>query len=190
MKYVLKENLKNVDINLFIEVYFDKLQGAAVFVKNDKKKVSNIVSKVCKNQLKNSKLSYFVPAHIASCYKEKNDKLFLLDIKPPKSTKQPLAEYLRITKDDYVIFFRQEEINLNLYNYYMQNRIGLWYGLISAMQSVFKHITFKHGMHCSENWIYAYNQQGLYYDINANKSTPANLLCYLLNKYGEKDENI
>lgn len=181
MKYISKSILKNLDIGYFTELFKDQLQGAAIFVKNDKYPISKLISFTCKKQIKF--FNNFVPSHIASCFKGDDGVLYLLDIKPPKSSVKTLFDYLSTTSDDYVIFLRQENINLDKYNSYMQERIGLWYGLISAIQSVFKHLTFKHGMHCSENYIYAYNQQGFYYDINANKSTPASLMNYLIEKY-------
>lgn len=174
------ENIKNSDVKKFIKDNFTSLQGAAVFVKNDKSAVSRLIGFVCRNQVK---FGDFVPSHIASCFKGVDNKLYLLDIKPPKSTIQPLFEYLSKTKDKYLIILRCENIDLEKYNKYMQKRVNLIYGLFSAIQSVCKHITLKHGMHCSENYIYAYNQQGYYYDINANKSTPATLMSYLINKY-------
>lgn len=175
-----KNFLKTIDIEKFIQDKFFELQGAAVFVKNDKSAVSRLISRCCKKQVKGFD---FVPSHIASCFKGDDNKLYLLDVKPPKSTFQPLFDYLSKTKDDYLIILRCEKLDLEKYNDYMQKRINLLYGLFSAIQSVCKHITLKHGMHCSENYIYAYNQQGYYYDINANKSTPANLMSYLINKY-------
>ena len=187
MLYYTKKDFKELNIDLYVNCYFNSLQGAAIFVKNDKNVVSKLVSKVCKTKyLKNNilceDLSDFIPSHIASVYKEDNE-LYLLDIKPPKSTKQKLIEYLKNTKDDYVLILRRENLDLEKYNKYMRERVGLLYGLVSAVQSIFKYITFLHGMHCSENYIYAYNQQGFYYDINANKATPLDLMYYLFNKY-------
>ena len=187
MLYYTKKTLKELNIDLFVSCYFNSLQGAAIFVKNDKSIVSKVVSSFCrKKYLKTSKLCEdlinFIPSHIASVYKEDNE-LYLLDIKPPKSTKQKLIEYLKNTKDDYVLILRRENLDLEKYNKYMRERVGLLYGLVSAVQSIFKYITFLHGMHCSENYIYAYNQQGFYYDINANKATPLDLMYYLFNKY-------
>ena len=186
MLYYTKKIIKGLNIDLFVSCYFNSLQGAAIFVKN-KSLVSKLVSSFCKNKyLKYSKLCEdlidFTPSHIASVYKE-DDTLYLLDIKPPKSSKQLLIEYLKNTTDDYILILRRYNIDLDKYNKYMQERVGLWYGLCSAIQSIFKYITFVHGMHCSENYIYAYNQQGYYYDINANKATPLDLMYYLFNKY-------
>lgn len=187
MQYFKKKDIQDIGIKVFIQENFNLLQGGAVFVKNDKSKISKIVSKFCAKQIKQSNLKDFVPSHIASCYKGSDEKLYILDIKPPKSSAQELENYLKNTSDDYVICLRQVKLNLDKYNKYMRERIGLHYGFISAIQSIFKRITFKHGMHCSENYIYAYNQQGYYYDINANKSTPANLLTYLVEKDNEKE---
>jgi len=188
MLYYTKKILKELNIDLFISCYFNSLQGAAIFVKNDKSIVSKVVSRFCKKKyLKNinlcDELVNFIPSHIASVYKDNDNDLYLLDIKPPKSTKQKLIEYLKNTKDDYVLILRRENLDLEKYNKYMRERVGLLYGLVSAVQSIFKYITFLHGMHCSENYIYAYNQQGFYYDINANKATPLDLMYYLYNKY-------
>ena len=185
--YFTKDNINNIGVDDFVRNYYKELQGAAIFVKNKKSRISRIISKFCKGQIKLNFLKDFVPSHIASCYKDSDEKLYILDIKPPKSSAQELENYLKNTSDDYVICLRQVKLNLDKYNKYMRERIGLHYGFISAIQSIFKRITFKHGMHCSENYIYAYNQQGYYYDINANKSTPANLLTYLVEKDNEKE---
>ena len=173
---------KEIDKREWINRNYWTLQGSALFTKNDKNIISKIVSNVCKKDCPTK--SKFIPSHIAAIY-EDSDKngekdIYILDIKPPFSTRQRLIDYLEKTTDEYVILIRDLIIDVDKYNEYTKKRIHLKYGLLSAIQSIFKKFTIKHGMHCSESYIYSYNQQGFMYGINANKSTPDNLMHYLI----------
>lgn len=184
-----KKYLEKLDKKEWIKQNYYRLQGSALFTKN-KSSVSRIVSGWCSKDCPNKdKTSNFVPSHIAAIY-EDTDKdgakdIYILDIKPPFATRQKLIDYLENTEDDYVIIMRYIIIDVNQYNEYTRKRVHLKYGLLSAIQSVFKNFTLKHGMHCSESYIYSYNQQGYMYDINANKSTPDNLMHYLVKKQND-----
>ena len=50
MLYYTKKTLKELNIDLFVSCYFNSLQGAAIFVKNDKSLVSKIVSSFCRKK--------------------------------------------------------------------------------------------------------------------------------------------
>ncbi len=180
---IKKSDLQKRNIENFIKENRESLQGSALFTRNSSL-ISKMVCHACQGKCE-VKGEHFIPSHIASIYEDVgedgNVELYLLDIKPPISTRQKLIDYLNSSKDDFVIFERFFPIDIRQFNNYMKKRVGLIYGLLSAVQSIFKNFTIKHGMHCSENYIYAYNQQGFMFDINANKSTPDSLLHYLIN---------
>ena len=46
MLYYTKKDFKELNIDLFVSCYFNSLQGAAIFVKNDKNVISKLISKV------------------------------------------------------------------------------------------------------------------------------------------------
>lgn len=187
MMLIDKEFLNRTDKRQWINENYWRLQGSALFTKNTNNAISRLISNFCaKDCPTHGNLKNFVPSHIAAIYEDVDENgekdIYILDIKPPFSTRQKLIDYLENTTDDYLIVMRYMIIDMTQYNNYTRNRVHLKYGFLSAIQSVLKKITIKHGMHCSESYIYSYNQQGYMYDINANKSTPDNLMHYLIEK--------
>lgn len=185
-----KKFLDRTNKREWINKNYWRLQGSALFTKNNNNSISKLISKFCAKDCPTSKLcNNFVPSHIAAIYEDVDENgekdIYILDIKPPFSTRQKLIDYLKNTTDEYLIVVRYMVIDVNQYNDYTSERVHLKYGFLSAIQSVFKNFTLKHGMHCSESYIYSYNQQGYMYDINANKSTPDNLMHYLIDKQKE-----
>lgn len=182
-----KEFLKRTNKRQWINENYWRLQGSALFTKNINNAISRLISNFCAKSCPTHNLAKnFVPSHIAAIYEDIDETgekdIYILDIKPPFSTRRKLIDYLENTTDEYLIVMRYMIIDMAQYNDYTKKRVHIKYGLLSAIQSVFTKFTVKHGMHCSESYIYSYNQQGYMYDINANKSTPDNLMHYLINK--------
>lgn len=182
-----KEFINRTGARKWVNENYYRLQGSALFTKNNSNPISKLISNFCEKSCPfHNENNNFVPSHIAAIYEDVDENgekdIYILDIKPPFSTRRKLVEYLENSSDDFLIVMRYMIIDVNQYNEYQKTRVHLKYGFLSAIQSVFKKITIKHGMHCSESYIYAYNQQGYMYDINANKSTPDNLMHYLIEK--------
>ena len=136
-------------IQEWISLYQDRLVGSAIFTKNN-----TLGSKLVRwgeTHLfaKTSKHSGFVPSHTGSIIYYNND-VYIFDMKPPRASVQPLAEYLFSTDEDYVLVLRDFPIDTRMFSLNLQFYIGKFYPYFSALRSVFTKRQSKWNMHCSE----------------------------------------
>ncbi len=131
---------------LWVHEHKMQLIGSAVFTKNNTFG-SKLVSWAQKVHDKSKE--DFIPSHTASII-EKNEDLYLFDMKPPKASIQPLTQYLLSTKDDYILVLRNFPIDTKVFSQLIIYHLGEFYAYFSALRSVFTKRETKFVTHCSE----------------------------------------
>lgn len=173
-----KEYFKNMSLDEvigWIDEIKKELIGSAIFTKNNSltsKLVRWAESWKCKD-------NDFKPSHTGSIIK-KDGRIYIFDMKPPKSSIQPLAEYLLFTKDDYLLVIRNFKLNTKMFSANISYHIGEFYPYLSALRSVFTKRRTKYVRHCSEMHLTELQKQGLFTDINP-EITPDELFHLLCN---------
>ena len=163
------------EIEAWIEAIKKELVGSAIFTKNN-----SITSKIVQwAEGWKCKENDFKPSHTGSIIKKDNE-IYIFDMKPPKSSIQPLAEYLLLTKDDYLLVMRNFKLNTKMFSANISYHIGEFYPYLSAIRSVFTKRRTKYVRHCSEMHLTESQKQGLFLDVNP-EITPDELLHLLVN---------
>lgn len=171
-----KEYLKSMDIDKWIEENKETLTGSCLFDTN-KNPMSILIEKVT-----NQSHCDYVPSHAASIYEGEDGQMKVMQIKPCKVVVEDLADYLKNTKNNYVVFLRDFEINKDRFCENVKKEEGKPYGFISAGQSVSSLVNIDGGLHCSEGYVKDVQKEGLFKNIDANKITPHTLLHLLTNR--------
>lgn len=149
------------EINKFITKNYNKLIGSAIFTKNNSI-VSKIVSWVegIKEKDKN-----FIPSHTGSII-EYNYTLYLFDMKPPRATMRPLANYLLKTNDEFELVIRNFELDTKMFSANIAYHDKEFYPYLSALRSVLTKRQTKWVRHCSELHFRELQKQGLFLNVN------------------------
>ena len=140
-RMMLREELKE-----WIKNNYTNLIGSAIFTKNNSL-TSKIVSWA--EKIHDKSKSNFIPSHTASIV-EKDGELYLFDMKPPKATIQPLFNYLYASRDEFILFLRNFDIDTNTFNKCILFHVGEVYPYLSAIRSIFTKRQTKWKNHCSE----------------------------------------
>ena len=171
-KYFKEISLK--EINKFITKNYNKLIGSAIFTKNNSL-TSKIVSWF---ESIGDRYKIFVPSHTGSII-EYNYTLYLFDMKPPRATMQPLADYLLKTNDEFKLVFRDFNLDTKMFSANIAYHNEELYPYLSAIRSVFTKRQSKWRTHCSELHFRELQKQGLFLDVNP-EITPAELYDLLI----------
>ena len=167
------ESLDREDFYLWILEHKQELIGSAVFTKNNKLG-SKLVSFAQKIHDKSKEK--FIPSHTASII-EKDNQLYLFDMKPPKASIQPLTRYLLSTDDDYILVLRNFPLDTFMFSQNMLFHVGEFYAYLSAIRSVFTKRQTKFVTHCSELHAREIAKQGVQFPKGFNlECTPNELL--------------
>lgn len=152
------------------------LVGSAVFTQN-----TGFVSKLVRFATKKQCENEFKPSHIGSLVLV-GGHVYIFDMKPPKARLTSFEDYIRGTKDDFIIIPRDFELDLEEFSLFLINKTNKrydWDEVISAVQSAFKRFHINIGEHCSEMHLEALQKQGLFMQHNPNTVSPARLLDIL-----------
>lgn len=169
------ENMSEEDINTWIILYRKRLIGSAVFTKND-----SLTSKVVSwAESWRNKKGGFVPSHTGSIV-EKDKKLYVFNMCPPKAYIQPLNNYLLYSKDEFAIVIRDFPLNTKMFSANILYHLGEFYPFLSAIRSVFTKRQSKWRTHCSELHLRELQKQGKFKDCNP-EITPDELFKLLTN---------
>lgn len=154
-----------LQIQEWISLYQDRLVGSAIFTKNNtlgSKLVrwgeTHLFAKVCKH-------GGFVPSHTGSIIYYEND-IYIFDMKPPRASVQPLAEYLFSTDEDYVLVLRDFPLDTRMFSLNCIDHIGESYPYLSALRSVFTKRESKFRRHCSEFHLRQLQRQDVLKELN------------------------
>ena len=164
------------NIEAWITLNHDRLIGSAVFTKNNSfvsKAVSWVEGLRCKDKR-------FIPSHTGSVVEYKGE-ICLFDMKPPRATIQPLAEYLFTTNDDFVLVLRDFALDTKMFSLNVTYHIGEFYPYLSALRSVLTKRQTKWVRHCSELHLRELQKQGLFTKLNP-EITPDELYHTLTGK--------
>ena len=174
-----KEYFKNMtfdEVTDWINEIRHELVGSAIFTKNN-----SLTSKLVRwAESWSCKDNDFKPSHTGSII-AKNGEIYLFDMKPPKSSIQPLSDFLLYTEDDYLLVMRNFKLNTKMFSANISYHIGEFYPYLSALRSVFTKRRTKYVRHCSEMHLTELQKQGLFTDINP-EITPDELLHLLIDK--------
>lgn len=167
-------------LNGWIKLNYEQFIGSAIFTKQNtlgSKLVQwgekHLFAK-CNNQ------TCFTPSHTGSIIDYKGE-LYIFDMKPPKATVQPLAEYLLNTKEDYILVLRDFDLDTKMFSQNLIDHIGESYPYLSALRSVFTKRQSKWRTHCSELHYRQLLRQGIDLGINP-ECTPDELLHALIER--------
>lgn len=169
------ENMTKDQLTQFCQLREFELVGSAVFVKN-KAFVSKVISWVCSGKAESKD---FVPSHVGSLILA-GGHIYLFDMKPPRPTLTRFDEYLATTKDEFILVMRNFYVNTESFSLDILKRLNKPYGYLSAIQSAFKYMFWGFKEHCSEIHLKALQDQGLFKEYDANKTTPEDLKEILL----------
>ena len=149
MQEFTKEDFKSMDreeFYLWIHAHFNQLIGSAVFTRN-KKLGSKLVSWA--EKVHDKAKDDFIPSHTGSIV-EKDNQLYLFDMKPPRANIQLLTRYLLSTDDDYILVLRDFKLDTRMFSLNMLYHVGEFYPYLSALRSVITKRQTKWVTHCSE----------------------------------------
>jgi len=177
------KDITDNDLKEWLRFNHDRLVGSAIFTKQN-----SLTSKLVRwgekhlfAQCKSD--NCFTPSHTGSIIDYKDD-LYIFDMKPPKASVQPLYDYLRNTKEDYVLVLRDFPLNIEMFSKNLEFHIGEFYAYLSALRSVFTKRNTKYVRHCSEMHLRELQKQNLFTKVNP-EITPDELF-HLLKKGWEK----
>lgn len=139
----------------------EKLIGSAVFTRNQSitsKVVSAFEGIKCKDKA-------FIPSHTGSIIEDKGN-LYIFNMKPLKASKILLKDYVRTTKDDYIIVLKDFKLDNYMFSQNILEHEGEFYPFFSAIRSVFSKRNSKWRRHCSELHLRELQKQGIMRDIN------------------------
>lgn len=171
------ENMSIEEIDKWISFNRERLIGSAVFTKN-----KSVTSKiVCWAEKWRCKDVCFVPSHTGSII-DYNDVLHIFDMKPLKAKIQPLAKFLKETKDEYALVLRDFRLDTRMFSINIVEHIGEFYPYMSAVRSVFTKRQSKWRRHCSELHLRELQKQGILTELNP-EITPDELFHELKNSY-------
>lgn len=176
-----KNHIKSIGVDKWIEQNQDKLNGSCYFMKDD-----NFVSQSIRLFTTQPGCCEYVPSHSTPIFKDEDGKFKLLQIMSPKVSIVDLADFLKNTKEDYVIFLRDFDINDERFVKNCKNEEGTEYGLFSAIQAVSNLINVDAGLHCSEGYVKLLQKEGYFKGIDANNITPNTLMYLLVNNHTNK----
>lgn len=171
-------------IHFWIETHKKRLIGSAIFAKGTGIGAKLVVwaeKWTCKDK-------GFCPSHTGSIV-EKDGKIFIFDMKPPKASTQNLESYLCTTKEDFVLVLRDFKLDSKMFSSTILEHVGQNYPYWSAIQSVFSKRQTKWNNHCSELHLRKLQLQGLFPEINA-EITPDELFHLFCNTEGDMTGNI
>lgn len=158
----------------WIKMNREQLIGSAIFTSANK-----LTAKIIRwvEGLKCKKKG-FIPSHTGAIIEYMND-LYIFDVKPLRSSVQPLKDYLLNTDDDYILVLRNFELDTKMFSLNCIYHIGDFYPFMSAIRSVFTKRQTKNAQHCSEFYLRELQKQGLFPYTNAEIS-PDELLHLLV----------
>lgn len=170
--------MSQLEIEMWIKFNYQRLIGSAIFTKSN-----SVVSKIVQwAERWRNKEDRFVPSHTGSLV-EKNGYIYIMDVKPPKNTVQPLSYYLAYTEEDYAIVMRDFDIDTKLFSLNILERVGEWYPIMSAVRSVFTKRKTAYKSHCSEHHARTLQRLGYEFPKEFNlECTPDELFQYFINK--------
>ena len=159
------ENMTFEQINEWVQMYQDRLVGSAIFTRSNSwgSKLVQWGEKHLFAQTKEK--SSFIPSHTGSIIYYHND-VYIFDMKPPRASVQPLAEYLYSTDEDYVLVLRDFPIDTRMFSLNCEFHIGEVYPYLSALRSVFTKRESKYRKHCSEFHCRELQKQGVLKCVN------------------------
>lgn len=170
--------LKTLNLDDWIKQNKEQLIGSCCFTKKGNDLFADIIS----NFTTGSSLpNEFIPAHIGSIF-EKDGELKVLNIVAPKASTISLKEYISNYKGKFLLYLRDYKINTKEFSTQMEKYIGMEYSYLSAIQTLFRNLNIKEGIHCSEAQVLEMQRQGLLKGVDANKITPTTLLRVLMNE--------
>lgn len=169
-KYMLRD-----DIQLWIDTHKQQLIGSAIFTKSNNF-TANIVTWAEKLRCKQK--HGFCPSHTGSIV-ERNGKLLIFDMKPPRATTQSLEKYLWTSEEDFIIVLRNFGLNTDTFSTTILEHEGQGYPYMSAFRSVLTKQQTKWNCHCSELHLRCLQLQGIMTYLNA-EITPDELMHAIL----------
>lgn len=173
-----KNHIKSVGVDKWIEENQDKLNGACYFMKDE-----TLISKGIRLFTTQSGCKDYVPSHATPIFKDTDGKMKILQILSPNVFATDLADFLKNTDEDYMIFLRDFDINEERFSENCKKEIGKSYGMFSAIQAVTNLIDVDAGLHCSEGYVQLLQKEGMFKGINSNKITPNTLMYLLVNNH-------
>lgn len=167
------KDLTPEELEGWLKVNREKLIGSAIFTRNN-----SITSKIVRwaERLRTG-CKGFVPSHTGAII-EYLDELYIFDVKPLRSSVQPLKDYLLYTSEDYILYVRDFDVDIKMFSLNCVYHIGDWYPFGSAIRSVLTKRQTKNAKHCSEFVLREWQKQGLFPHVNAEIS-PDELLHLL-----------
>lgn len=155
------EGMTENDLNYWIVLYRKRLIGSAIFTSN-----SSFVSKLVSwAESWGKEKKGFIPSHTGSIV-EKNGKLYVFNMCPPKAYIQPLQNFLTTFDGEYAVVLRDFPLNTKMFSANILYHTGEFYPYLSALRSVFTKRQSKWRRHCSELHLRELQKQGIYEDIN------------------------
>ena len=133
------------DIRIWIDMHKEKLVGSAIFTKG----TGITANLVVWAESWTDKCKGFKPSHTGSIV-EKDGKVIIFNMIPPRGSTQSLETYLWTTKENFVIVLRDYEIDTNVFNKGTLEHVGQGYPYMSAIRSVFTKRPTQWNAHCSE----------------------------------------
>jgi len=168
------KDLAPEELDGWLKLNREQLIGSAIFTSANK-----LTAKLIRwvESLKCGKKG-FTPSHTGGII-EYMDDLYIFDVKPLRSSVQPLRNYLLCTDDDYALVLRDYELDTKMFSLNCIYHIGDFYPFMSAIRSVFTKRQTKNAQHCSEFYLRELQKQGLFTNVNAEIS-PDELLHLLV----------
>lgn len=166
-------------LHTWLAIHKTRLIGSAIFTSNN-----SLVSKIVSWASSWGKKAEFVPSHVGSII-EHQGNLFVFDMKPPRASMTPLANFLLYTNDDYKLILRDFDLNTQWFSSDMIFHLNEFYPYLSAIRSVFTKRNTKFVNHCSELHARLLQRQGLFNDFNP-ECTPLELYELLNDKQSKK----
>lgn len=168
------KNMNTEEIENFINQNKQALAGSAIFVKG-KSKISKMISWVCKGKSENKE---FVPSHVGSLVLV-GRTIYKFDMMPPCAKITSLKDYIKKSKETYIIAMRNFDIDVEKFSIDVCSRLNRRYGYLSALQSAFKYLYYPFREHCSEIHLRCLQNQGLFKEYSPNATTPDDLFRML-----------
>lgn len=167
-------NLTPEELDGWLKMNRERLIGSAIFTSSNK-----LTAKLIRwvERLKCGKKG-FTPSHTGGIIEYMND-LYIFDVKPFRSSVQPLKDYLLYTDEDYVLVLRDFDLDGKMFSLNCIYHIGDIYPYMSALRSVLTKRQTKNAQHCSEFILRQWQTQGLFPNVNAEIS-PDELLHLLV----------
>lgn len=173
------KGFSRVKFNRWILKHKKELACGAIFTYTDKKMGKAIKHFTQKHVIDENG---FIPCHVGNIIKV-GEEIYVMNIMPPKSTLQPLIDFVYNADFDYhIVTFEDNDINPEQYAIDSLRYNNKPYAYLSALQCAFRGLNWlpNRKEHCSEGFINCLKNQGFFADVNADDVSPVQALNLLM----------